>query len=60
MRTVSTKLDKRNHERFLDLCNYEGCSISEALREMVLGWCDATEEGIEIEKENKSNIIQGE
>lgn len=44
MKTVSTKLSKDDHERFVDLCNYEGCSVSEALRDMVQHWCIAGEE----------------
>ena len=35
MRTVSTKLDKREHERLLEMCNDEGKSVAEELREMV-------------------------
>lgn len=47
MRTVSTKLEKNDHERFLELCNKEGCTVSETIRDMVLQWCDANEEDIE-------------
>ena len=35
MRTASTKLDKREHERLLEMCNDEGKSVAEELREMV-------------------------
>jgi len=44
MKTVSTKLNKSDHERFVDLCNYEGCSVSEALRNMVQQRCITGEE----------------
>ncbi len=57
MKTVSTKLDKRNHERLVDLCNEEGCTISEALRDMVEQWCNANEDGIEMEKETPKPIV---
>ncbi len=35
MRTVSTKLDNKLHEQFLDLCNNDGKCQSEFLREMI-------------------------
>jgi len=35
MKTVSTKLDNKLHEQFLDLCNNEGKCQSEFLREMI-------------------------
>lgn len=49
MKTVSTKLEKNDHERFLELCNKEGCTVSEAIRDMVLQWCDVNEEDVETE-----------
>ena len=43
MRTVSTKLDKKDHERLLEMCNAEGQSVAEALRVMVQDSCGAWE-----------------
>jgi len=43
MRTISTKLPKEEHERLLDLCNEEGQSVSEFLRELIKGVCDSCE-----------------
>ena len=43
MRTISTKLSKEEHERLLDLCNEEGQSVSEFLRELIKGVCDSCE-----------------
>jgi len=51
MKTVSTKIDKKDHERLLEMCNEEGQSVSEELREMIQRDCDAWEEGKEIEKD---------
>ncbi len=53
MRTVSTKLDKKEHERLLEMCNDDGESVCEALREMIHSYCDAWEEGKEIEAESR-------
>ena len=50
MKTVGTKLDNKDHERLLEMCNDEGKSVSEELREMVQMTCDAWEEGKEMEK----------
>jgi len=50
MRTVSTKLDKKDHERLLEMCNKEGQSVAEALREMVQDSCGAWEDCVESEK----------
>ena len=41
MRTVSTKLDKTDHERFIDLCNQEGQTPSEALRSLIQEFCNS-------------------
>ncbi len=51
MKTVGTKLDNKDHERLLEMCNDEGKSVSEELREMVQMSCNAWEEEKEIEKE---------
>src|SRR3972149_9692313 len=53
MRTVSTKLDKKEHEQLVEMCNDYGQSVSEALREMIQSYHVAWEEGKEIEKEEK-------
>ena len=50
MQTVSTKLDKKDHERLVQMCNEGGQSVAEALREMVQESCDAWEDYIESEK----------
>ena len=57
MRTVSTKLDRKEHERLLEMCNDEGKSVAEELREMVQMSCDVWDEGKEIEKEEKAKQI---
>ena len=55
MKTVSTKLDKRDHERLLQMCNEEGQSVAESLRDMIQMSCDAWEEGKEIEESNEDD-----
>jgi len=55
MKTVSTKLDKNDHEKLLEMCNIEGQTVAEALRDMVQSSCDAWEEGQEIEKLDEIN-----
>ena len=58
MKTVSTKLDKKDHERLLEMCNDEGKSIAEEIRELVQMCCNAWEEGKEMEKEEKSKPME--
>jgi len=43
MRTVSAKLPKDEHERLLELCNQEGQSVSEFLRDLITDVCDSCE-----------------
>ena len=43
MRTVSTKLKTDEHERLLELCNQEGQSVSEFLRDLIKDVCDSCE-----------------
>ncbi len=43
MRTISTKLPKEEHERLLELCNQEGQSVSEYLRDLIKDVCDSCE-----------------
>jgi hypothetical protein len=58
MRTVSTKLDKKDHERLLEICNDEGKSVAEELREMrcaVFNW-SCSSENRECKRELHQNI----
>ena len=57
MRTVSTKLDKKDHERLLEICNEKGKSVAEELREMVQMSYDVWEEEKEIEAEDRAKQI---
>jgi len=43
MKTVSTKLKTDEHEQLLELCNQEGQSISEFLRDLIKDVCDSCE-----------------
>jgi len=40
MKTVSTKLENRIHDKFLELCNNEGKCQSEFLRDMIETLCE--------------------
>lgn len=52
MKTVSTKLDKQDFEKFQDMCNDEGQCMSESLRELIKLGINAYKEGLEIEKKS--------
>jgi len=47
MKTVSTKLDKNDHERFLEICNKEGQTVAEYLRGIILDYCRSEDEEAE-------------
>ena len=51
MKTVSTKLDKQDFEKFQEMCNHEGQCMSEELRDLIKRDIVAYEEGLEMEKE---------
>jgi predicted DNA-binding protein len=44
MKTVSTKLDSRLHDRFIEMCNQDGKCQSEFLRDVIESICDDLEE----------------
>jgi len=50
MKTVSTKLDKKLHNQFLERCNIEGKCQSEFIREMI----EEMFEGEEIEQNQEA------
>jgi len=53
MKTVSTKLDNRDFEKFQEICNQEGQCMSEELRELIKRDIEAYEDGLEMEREEK-------
>ena len=53
MKTIGTKLDNKDFEKFIEMCNHDGMSVSEELRDLVRMSLDAHEEGLEMEKEEK-------
>jgi hypothetical protein len=59
MRTVSTKLDKADHERFIELCNSEGLTPSESLRSLIQDYCNSAiiieDEEYEPQKEDQEH-----
>jgi len=40
MKTVSTKLDNKLHERFIEICNEDGKCQSEFLRDLIETVCE--------------------
>jgi len=40
MRTISTKLDPKLHNQFMEICNREGKCQSEFLRDLIESVCD--------------------
>jgi len=53
MKTVSTKLDNRDFEKFQEMCNHEGQCMSENLRDLIKMDIVAYEEGLEMERNEK-------
>ena len=45
MKTVSTKLDDKLHDRFIEVCNEDGKCQSEFLRDLIESVCDDLDEG---------------
>ena len=53
MKIVGTKLDNSDYERFEDFCLKEELTKSEVLRDLIKQYCNACEEGEEIEYEKQ-------
>jgi len=58
MKTIGTKLDNKDYEKFLEKCNNDGMCVSEELRDLIRMSLDVYEEDKEMEKEqnNKKSI----
>jgi len=41
MKTVSTKIDLEDHQHLVELCNKEGCTVSEMVRDLITGYCSS-------------------
>jgi len=52
MKTVSTKLDKQDFEKFQEMCNNDGQCMSESIRELIKMGIDAYQEGLELDKKS--------
>jgi len=44
MKTVSTKLDNKLHDRFIEVCNEDGKCQSEFLRDLIKEMCEPLED----------------
>ena len=53
MKTISTKLENRDYDRLIEMCNDDGECISESLRDMIKQHLDCHEEYLEMKKEEK-------
>jgi len=62
MKTVSTKLDNKLHERFIEICNEDGKCQSEFLRDLIETVCEDLEEGEvtpqDLELEQDTELIE--
>ena len=47
MKTVSTKLDNKLHNQFIEICNEDGRCQSEFLRDLIETVCEDLDEGEE-------------
>jgi len=45
MKTVSTKLENRIHDKFLEFCNDQGKCQSELLRDLITEMCEPLDDG---------------
>jgi len=57
MKVVGAKLDDSDYERFETFCMDEGISKSEIIRGMIRQYCDACEEELQIQSENKKPTV---
>ena len=62
MKTVSTKLDNKLHNRFIEICNEDGKCQSEFLRDLIETVCEDLDEGEitsqDLETEHDSELIE--
>ena len=61
MKTVSTKLDNKLHNKFMTLCNDEGKCKSEFLRDLIETICeDCSDEDNEVNQSQISQDLESE
>jgi len=64
MKTVSTKLDNKLHNRFIEICNEDGKCQSEFLRDLIETVCEdldegeATQQNLELEHTTESSELR--
>jgi len=64
MKTVSTKLDNRLHDKFLEFCNDQGKCQSELLRDLINEMCEPlddrnqphTQQNLDVESSLKPTV----
>jgi hypothetical protein len=57
MKVVGAKLDDSDYERFETFCMDEGLSKSEILRGLIKQYCNACEDDLQIQSENKKPTV---
>ncbi len=57
MKTVSTKLDNKLHNRFIEICNEDGKCQSEFLRDVIESICDDLEDEATTSTEEQTTSI---
>ena len=58
MKTVSTKLDNKLHNRFIEICNEDGKCQSEFLRDLIETVCEDLDEGEETPQDLEPEQLQ--
>lgn len=58
MKTISTKLNNQDFEKFQAMCNDDGVCASESLRDMIKRELETHDEYLEIEQNNSSESIE--
>jgi len=59
MKTVSTKLDNKLHNRFIEICNEDGKCQSEFLRDLIETVCEDMENGEAIPQDPEIEVEDG-
>ena len=57
MKVVGAKLDDSDYERFETFCIDEGISKSEIIRDLIKKYCDACDDDLQIQSDNKKPTV---
>jgi len=57
MKVVGAKLDDSDYDRFETFCIDEGISKSEIIRDLIKKYCDACDDDLQIQSDNKKPTV---